>query len=77
MTILHFALHDPFSVYSQSLHAVLVSDEARWRQRGHGFRDQKPAQDQSQRRQHTVEMIGSLMERVQMLAADQEALMTK
>lgn len=60
---------------AQSLQASVKSVQEDWRKRGHGFREQQPVE--FDRRQHTVDMLGGLLERVQMLAEDQENLMRK
>ena len=54
----------------ESLRTTIISDEDRWRKRGHGFAQQKDIEPPKP--QHTVDMLGSLFDRVKLLQTEQE-----
>lgn len=53
----------------ESLRMTII-DEDRWRKRGHGFAQQKDIEPL--KTQHTVDMLGSLFDRVKLLQTEQE-----
>ena len=59
----------------QSLQTVLLENEKRFKAKGHGFRTAAVVEENL--RQHTVDMLGGLLDRVQELSKQHEVWQTR